>query len=140
MFTVLPKTTLRNLSTTDILISILIAGVTFFVLKYHWKKRHLYKFSWQTNGPISLPILGNSLLFKGCTKDILDTIITLNQSYKPPVRFWLASELAVIISTPEQMEQVLNSPLALKKADVYKYMQTVVGDGIFSVADGNFFY
>lgn len=36
-----------------------------WLIRYHWERRNLYKFSWKANGPIAWPFFGSMLSFWG---------------------------------------------------------------------------
>ncbi|KAK5638116.1 hypothetical protein RI129_012411 [Pyrocoelia pectoralis] len=110
--------------------------LTFFIwcVQYHWGRRRLYKMASKFPGPISLPFIGNGLYFVGSTSDILYNAVSLMRKFKTPLRVWLGHSLFFAITSPEDLEIIMNSPHALKKEELYKYAEPIVGTGLFTAS------
>ncbi|XP_031330392.1 cytochrome P450 4C1-like [Photinus pyralis] len=121
-----PKSALQTL--------VIVALVTFLVwyTQYHWNRRRLYKMASRFDGPISLPFIGSGLSFVGSTSDILNNVMVLFQTFKPPVRVWLGQKLFYALFDPEDLEIIMNNPHALEKDELYLFAEPFVGTGLFT--------
>ncbi|KAF5269922.1 hypothetical protein FQR65_LT05721 [Abscondita terminalis] len=54
--------------------------------------------------------------------------------YESPFRFWLGSKLCYCVYNPSDLKIVMNNPNALQKDEVYKFMEGVVGTGLFTAS------
>lgn len=134
----------------------LLFGVFFLVwyLQCVWSRRKLYKWSRKVNGPLSLPIIGAGhkyffsrgiiyyiiLLIIFTIEFCLDLMTSLNEmaeKYSGFYCIWFAHKLKYILSQPDHIDIVLNSPNAISKDEVYEFFEEGVGQGLFT-AHGNF--
>lgn len=124
------------------------------LLRYHWKRRHFYRLSWNMAGPVALPFIGNSLMFldsssnsyiaprnnwtffinkKNTFIEIMKEVEKLGQMYGSPLRFWLGHRFVIICDRPEHLEVILNAPQTMDKGNVYEFVTKVMGgDGLFT--------
>jgi len=111
----------------------LIIGVLLYI-QWRIKRKRMYDLS----APVPLcapmtPIIGHGLLFWGDTDKILETIVKLISFPAPsPSIVWLGPRLLYALRKPEDLEIVFNSPAALNKDNLYKFMQDVIGEGILT--------
>lgn len=102
-----------------ILIFIVIIGIIFYNVK-RWK---MYKLAMKLDGPKSYPIIGGAHHFIGMnTSDITSTVLSYCNTYISPVKFWLGPRLLLLVSEPEDLQEVLNSQNCLDKDDFYKVL------------------
>ncbi|KAF5284124.1 hypothetical protein FQR65_LT00124 [Abscondita terminalis] len=125
---------LLDCNALNLLCFIFLSTFVVWYLRYHWRRRHLYLSSWKRSGPFPLPFVGNALSFVGSTDDILEKIMMVTTKYKSPVPIWFGPKLIFAISEPKDMETVMNSPYALEKQDVYKFVKMFVGEGLFTAS------
>lgn len=59
----------------------------------------------------------------------------MSETVPNPSRYWLGPTLIVVVSSPEDMQTVLNSPHCLQKPYVYDYMSS--GNAGLFIADGS---
>ncbi|XP_037050458.1 probable cytochrome P450 313b1 isoform X3 [Bradysia coprophila] len=73
------------------------------LLRHVWYRRKFYYLSWKIQGPLSLPLIGNSLTFLDSSK-VVNTTTDLMKQYKSttPIRFWLAGHFILYFANPEE--------------------------------------
>lgn len=105
---------------------ILIFLVIIGVFTYNVKRWKMYKLAMKLDGPKSYPIIGGAHHFMGLdTSEITSTILNYCKTYISPVRFWLGPRLIIIVSEPEDLDEVLNSQNCLDKDDFYKVLASM---------------
>lgn len=114
---------------------ILIICATFALLIHlihYLRNRELYRVN--LPGPRPWPFIGNavSLLISGW-KDHLSVVPHLTEKWETPLRVWVGPELAVIVTKPEDVEVVLNSPQCINRAKLYNLTSTFLGPTILTM-------
>lgn len=134
----------------------------FALLLWHFKQRHFYYASWQLDGPICLPLLGNLLLFRNGRKrmysndnyyilfsyhifatektlfiavylGVFETTKIILEKYKAPQRFWIGPLFMIVyITEPDDLQIILNHPNALPKPFVYTIAKEWLGEGLLT--------
>ncbi|KAK5650901.1 hypothetical protein RI129_001930 [Pyrocoelia pectoralis] len=102
------------------------------IIKYHWSRRRIYQVANLLQGPPTVPIFGNALLFRCKEEDIFGTITKVIDTYPSPMRLWLGPKLVVVVKTASHIEKVLTSPSAAYKDDIYKCLTVFNGDSLFT--------
>ncbi|XP_037050456.1 probable cytochrome P450 313a4 isoform X1 [Bradysia coprophila] len=105
------------------------------LLRHVWYRRKFYYLSWKIQGPLSLPLIGNSLTFLDSSK-VVNTTTDLMKQYKSttPIRFWLAGHFILYFANPEDVETIMTSPHSLDKGTIYKLIHFMSGgDGLFTM-------
>ncbi|KAK9874351.1 hypothetical protein WA026_002701 [Henosepilachna vigintioctopunctata] len=122
-----------NSTMTHILVGTISLMVLFLIGRFHWNRRKLYRAAAKIKGPPTLPIIGNALLFMGDTTTIFQNILGILNDYPYDLsRIWLGTKLMFIVTEPEYLEIILNSPHCLEKEPLYRYARAFVGEGLFS--------
>nr|AZR39479.1 cytochrome P450 [Agasicles hygrophila] len=123
----------ENLGLT-ILSVICIAMVIIWYLKYLWYRRYMYYYSSKIPGPFSLPFIGIGfqMLFSGETSDIMGILLKFQKAYPDLCKIWFGPKLYIAVSNPEHIEKVLNSPKALDKDYLYKFLSFAIGEGLIT--------
>ncbi|GAB0100690.1 hypothetical protein DMENIID0001_167720 [Sergentomyia squamirostris] len=113
---------------------LLILLLVTFLLQHLWKKRDLYKLSWQMPGPFVIPFLGNLhfLLFLS-NEEVFSYTRTLIEKYKTPARFWIGSALHVFVTKPEDAQFIFNSMDCIDRYDMDQLTPNVATQGILSL-------
>uniref|UniRef100_A0A1B0GJT8 Cytochrome n=1 Tax=Lutzomyia longipalpis TaxID=7200 RepID=A0A1B0GJT8_LUTLO len=123
---------------------------TVFVLwffHYLWRDWELYRVAWKMPGPFMLPLIGNAyctiglshedclvcVLLKLILAGLLDYLKVLCHKYPSPMRFWLGPRLFVLISQPEECQNVFNANECLSRDDIYDYIKPFTGDGLVTL-------
>lgn len=64
---------------------------------------------------------------------IYNEIVKISVTHQNPSRYWVGPILFIVISSPEDMQTVLNSPHCLQKSHVYDFFDTFEdNDGLFT--------
>lgn len=71
--------------------------------------------------------------------DILANAMKLTEFYEPPVSIWLGHKLFFTIWKPDQMEAIMNSPHALEKDELNRYVEVVVSNGLLTASGKMYF-
>ncbi|KAL3281326.1 hypothetical protein HHI36_004537 [Cryptolaemus montrouzieri] len=114
-----------------LLISVVIAGCTWFFQYMSIKRRHLQLLGKITKVP-GLPIIGNALSLFGTTSEIFDLFVKYFFEYGPNFLLWFGNIPVVIIGKPEDLERTMQSQSCLSKGYFYEFTKLVVGEGLFS--------
>lgn len=114
----------------------------YFFLKMYLHRRRLLKYVQRLPTSNDIPLIGCGHLFIGkstignkdfhillnfhyfCVSDqgIMEKLIQVCEAVPNPSRRWLGNTLIIIISSPEDMQIVLNSPYCLEKPFLYEFM------------------
>ncbi|RZC35108.1 cytochrome P450 4C1 [Asbolus verrucosus] len=114
-------------------IPILLACVfLFWYVQFHWKRRRLYQLSRKIPGPLTLPFIGNAYLLRGDAPALARNLLAMFDRYPELSKYWIGKDLYYIVTKPEYLEIILNSPSTYEKVDLYKYVKPMVGDGLIS--------
>ncbi|XP_055605412.1 cytochrome P450 4C1-like [Uranotaenia lowii] len=99
---------------------------------YQWTRRKIRATFAKMNGPVSLPLIGNSYrLVKWTSQEsIWRGMVELANSYESPVGLNLGPVMHVLLYKPEHLQVVMNSPYCLNKAFQYSFLR--VEKGIFA--------
>ncbi|GAB0095727.1 Cytochrome P450 [Sergentomyia squamirostris] len=117
-----------------LLVLLTICGLV-LILHHFWTNRKLYELSWKLPGPLWVPLIGNTYNIIGRTHEgLLDLLDYFINAYPGPIRrYWFATKLFILISKPNDIQTVLNAPECLNRAYVYKYMDSITGNGLLSL-------
>ncbi|CAH0713649.1 unnamed protein product, partial [Brenthis ino] len=83
-------------------------------------------------GPPPLPFVGNALKFMCQPEEMIKVIKVLITEYGDVLRFWLATDLNIVVSNPEDIKLLLTNNKTSVKGPQYRYMADVLGGGILS--------
>ncbi|XP_076256786.1 cytochrome P450 4C1-like isoform X2 [Rhynchophorus ferrugineus] len=108
--------------------------VLFWLLKFLWGRRNLYKSASKLPGPYGLPIVGSSLRFLGQASDIYKCIDSLFLEYHSANIFkvWFGTKLVYCTADAKVFDIVFTSPHALRKEPFYNLGDNLFGGGLFS--------
>ncbi|KAH8294452.1 hypothetical protein KR018_007184 [Drosophila ironensis] len=82
-------------------------------------------------GPRSLPLLGNVLMYRGLdAEQIMDFVAENQRKYGRIYKVWVIHQLAVLITTPRDIEFILNSQQHIFKNNLYKLLHVWLGEGL----------
>lgn len=109
-----------------------VATVVAYICHYKYKRQRFEYLASKLPGPPTLPIIGNGLAFVGSTEDVMSKIEMFMTKYEAPFRIWIGPELYIIVSSPEDLQVVLNNTKTLEKGPAYKFFLNTVGTGLFS--------
>uniref|UniRef100_UPI003B5B09D0 cytochrome P450 4C1-like n=1 Tax=Leptopilina heterotoma TaxID=63436 RepID=UPI003B5B09D0 len=112
------------------LLFILILGLAFYHFYTHYGRcgRMVNKLQ----GPRTLPLLGNSLLFQGSSVDVWNLIRKLNKEYYPLWRVWLAHNPVVNLYHPDDAEVLLSSMKHIEKSKDYDFLHPWLKTGLLT--------
>lgn len=123
-----------------------------------WRRRHLYKLSWQLPGPIAFPFIGNGAYFLDTKSDcsfihhfgykfwvilvisgVSPFMDKVSREYPSPMRMWLGTILVVFVTDAESADFILKSKDCLNKPhQLYKILRDGLNaDGLLTI-NGNF--
>ncbi|XP_043488901.1 cytochrome P450 4g15-like [Polistes fuscatus] len=87
------------------------------------------------SGPKAYPIIGNLNLFFGSIEDITNTLIKVSTNYPSPQRFWIGSQLTIMVNDPKHMRILLKSSYSYEKNQTYDFIKSELGDGLLTAPD-----
>lgn len=106
--------------------------VAILIFCYLWRRRHLYAFARQLDGPPALPLIGNGLMFIGSPERSfysMQKIIEQCRSKGASLgRIWIGPKLWITVADPTQISLLLNNNL--QKGQEYKLFDEVLHKGI----------
>lgn len=112
---------------------ILIVAVVVLVHLVHYV-RHREFYTLNLPGPFAWPFVGNANRFLGkSNEEILKVLAFLTNNWPTPLRFWLGPKFCVLVTRPEDVQVVLNSPQCLNRDEVYDFTRTYAGDGLIAL-------
>ncbi|CAG9836960.1 unnamed protein product [Diabrotica balteata] len=115
---------------------IILCLVVILYVKFLWRRRKLYIYSWKIHGPFALPIIGAAHHFIGLSStDFLKKAELIQKRYKKIVKVWIGHKLHFIIKEPKYIEKILTSPETVEKDYFYENYSAVLGPGIFTNPD-----
>jgi cytochrome P450 len=76
----------------------------------------------QLPGPKGWPLIGNGLLFFGRSTEFIGKVKRLIDEYGTPFHLKIGHKHYVLVDSPEDMQIVMNSPNAIDKDEVYRFM------------------
>ncbi|XP_063697224.1 cytochrome P450 4C1-like [Culicoides brevitarsis] len=106
--------------------------VLFTILRWYFKRRHLYYASWQLDGPLALPFIGNLFVFLNGRDRVFESTKQMLETYKAPQRFWIGPFLVVYLTEPDDLKIILNHPNALPKPFIYSITDAWLGEGLLT--------
>ncbi|KAH8381275.1 hypothetical protein KR093_001708 [Drosophila rubida] len=111
----------------------LLCVLWFYIL---WSRRRFYKLIFQIPGPLGYPLIGmaHKLLHKN---DVLRQITYYKEKHGPCIFSWLGPMPFLIVSDPQVVQNVFNSPHCINKAIVYNSIKDAMGLGLFSESEPN---
>ncbi|XP_072934272.1 cytochrome P450 4g15-like [Epargyreus clarus] len=112
----------------------LTVSLPLFVYWFYWRWTHrrMLELANMVPGPPSLPLVGNTLMFLRNPNDLLNKFNKLQEDYGQYVKFWVGSDLNVIVKNPADVRVLLTSNKVNQKGPLYKYMKTFIGQGVLS--------
>ncbi|XP_045454028.1 cytochrome P450 4C1-like [Melitaea cinxia] len=112
---------------------LLLIGVALgFWFRWRYKNRRLLEMAKKIPGPPALPLLGNAVKFMCQPEEFVRVLKELMKDYGDVLRFWLAADLNVVVSNPDDIKLLLTNNKTNIKGPQYKYMADVIGHGILS--------
>ncbi|XP_063924972.1 cytochrome P450 4C1-like [Zophobas morio] len=106
---------------------------TLWCFQFFWKRKRLYELSWKIPGPMHFPFIGSAYMFlHGDSSEIAKRFMRLFDEHPELSKFWMGPELVFLVSKPEYLEVILNSPGTFEKIELYKYTKPILGDGMIS--------
>lgn len=110
--------------------------IAWFLLAFMWFVYRFKKLEYLVKdipGPLTIPLLGNGLLFVNSTpeKTYLTTIRLLKE-YGSILRVFLGTKLFVVLSNPKDVEILLSSQALIEKSDEYDFMRPWLGTGLLT--------
>ncbi|XP_063075460.1 cytochrome P450 4V2 [Engraulis encrasicolus] len=113
------------------------AGTLLLYVIYQLASSYLHK--WKVMMPIpglegTYPLIGNTLQFKSNAGDFFSQVVDYTVQYKdtPLLKVWLGPIPFVILFRAETIETVLNNPVHMDKAYVYKFLLPWLGTGLLT--------
>ena len=140
LFQIIPQTEfkvsrsfIKMLSPKTILIGLVSLVVLGFWL---WKRRHLYRYSWNTPGDWGLPLLG-SLPYIRTFGNFAYFAERMLKKYKTnAASFWFGLDAAYVTINPVDLQTILNSSELLNKSRIYRAQYFVFKGGLISSPGG----
>lgn len=106
--------------------------IVLLIVKYFWQRRKLYWLGYCLDGPPTVFLLGNGLMFN-CKEEVLfQKMSNIVDTYSSPARFWLGPKLVIVLKTASDIEKVLTSPYANDKDDIYRFLKVFNGLSLFT--------
>ncbi|XP_050667927.1 cytochrome P450 4C1-like [Leptidea sinapis] len=109
--------------------SLLIVGLW---LRWRVKNKRLLYLASKLPGPPLVPFLGNAWTFMCRSEDVAGVTQNIISQYGEILRFWLGSQLNVVVSKPDDVKILLTSGKTSFKGPQYKYMAQILGGGLLS--------
>nr|CAI5869323.1 unnamed protein product [Callosobruchus analis] len=97
-----------------------------------WKRRTLFPSSETVPGPYALPLIGASYVLFGKPSDVMTAVLKLTDSYPAIFKFWMGYKLLYFLKELEDIQKVINNPIALDKDYFYEQFALVLGDGLIT--------
>ncbi|XP_075149719.1 putative cytochrome P450 313b1 [Haematobia irritans] len=105
-------------------------GLVFWIY-WLWSRRTFYKLYSKLPGPLGFPLIGiGHRVMNAAT--FLKTLEQYSLKYKTPFVMWFGTECLIYVNDPETMEKVLQNPCCTNKGNVYKFLQSAIGTGLFT--------
>ncbi|CAH1118517.1 unnamed protein product [Phaedon cochleariae] len=101
-------------------------------IQFSWKRRKLYIHAAKVKGPPCLPFIGNAHMFLGNGNDIIKKLLKIQEDIPGLSKVWLGPKLVYLVSNPDHIETILNSPKALNKDDMYRFVSDFIGYGLLT--------
>ncbi|CAD7087171.1 unnamed protein product [Hermetia illucens] len=96
------------------------------------KKRRNDMSSW-IPGPINIPIFGTHLIFRmRSAKDVMQIMLEGSKLNDGLSRAWIGNKLTVMMTRPKDLEVVLSSTKHIKKAVLYDFLNSWLGQGLLT--------
>ncbi|KAI8121887.1 putative cytochrome P450 313b1 [Lucilia cuprina] len=116
------------MSIVFLVLSIIVITVWIYFL---WSRRRFYKLYFQLRGPLGLPFIGIGLQMMK-PEGFLQYMQQKGQQYKTPFVSWMGTKCFLYVNDPETIENIFNSACCTNKGDLYRFMATAIGDGLFT--------
>ncbi|XP_023290890.2 probable cytochrome P450 313b1 [Lucilia cuprina] len=116
------------MSIVFLVLSIIVITVWIYFL---WSRRRFYKLYFQLRGPLGLPFIGIGLQMMK-PEGFLQYMQQKGQQYKTPFVSWMGTKCFLYVNDPETIETIFNSACCTNKGDLYRFMATAIGDGLFT--------
>lgn len=109
-----------------------VVGMLWF-LGYWLPRRRLCDLAEKIPGPKGLPILGNVPVLWGSTRQVFDNVVRLVEDFGPVVRTWIVNRLYVVLTDPDDVEQVIGDVNFVNKDDLMApLLRYFIGNGILA--------
>ena len=107
-----------------------------WIVQYRVKRREIYELAKKLPGLKEYPLIGHGYMYLNKDEaEIYQAVTTYNKKCGSVcTKQWLGPELFVLLSDPDDIQTVLNSPNSLDKAEFYKFFKCFYG--LFT-CDGN---
>ncbi|KAH8381276.1 hypothetical protein KR093_001709 [Drosophila rubida] len=105
--------------------------LTVLWIYFLWSRRRFYKLIFQIPGPLGYPLTGmaHKLLHK---EDVLRVFKYYLDKHDRFIFSWLGPIPFLIVSDPQLIQDIFNSPHCVNKALIYKVIDDASGNGLFS--------
>jgi hypothetical protein len=116
-------------------------------IHFHWKRFRLYQLSRKVPGPLPLPFIGSFYLFfrgdaagnatinrvvvTSCLSVIAKRFMRIYEEYPELSKIWMGPDLLYLITKPEYLEVVLNSPGHSRRATFTNTPSRCLGMGCY---------
>ncbi|OWR55114.1 cytochrome P450 [Danaus plexippus plexippus] len=118
----------------QMLLAVVLLALVVLGVWVHWryKNRRLLEMSTKIPGPPTIPILGNAFYFMCRPEEMIKITKQLIDEYGLVLRFWLGTDLNIVVSNPDDIKVLLTNNKVSVKGPQYKYMSDLIGVGILS--------
>ncbi|EDV43806.1 uncharacterized protein Dana_GF16333 [Drosophila ananassae] len=110
---------------------ILLVWLLLVWMYFLWSRRRYYKAAWQLRGPIGWPFIGMGLQMM-TPETFLQYMDGLSRKFKAPFISWMGTNCILYVNDPSTVEQIFNSTHCTNKGDIYRFMSSAIGDGLFT--------
>ncbi|XP_034113845.1 probable cytochrome P450 313a4 [Drosophila albomicans] len=99
-----------------------------------WTRRRYYKLIFQIPGPVGYPLVGTGYKMRH-NEEVLLTFKHYLDKHGPSYLFWLGPLPYFITTDPQLIQDIFNSPHCINKGFVYKALEDVAGQGLFTAKE-----
>ncbi|XP_020813097.1 probable cytochrome P450 313b1 [Drosophila serrata] len=110
---------------------ILIGWLLLLWFYFLWSRRRYYRAAWQLRGPIGWPFIGMGLQMMN-PATFLQYMDGLSRQFKAPFISWMGTDCFLYVNDPSTVEQIFNSTHCTNKGDLYRFISSAIGDGLFT--------
>uniref|UniRef100_A0A0K8TVP0 Cytochrome p450 n=1 Tax=Epiphyas postvittana TaxID=65032 RepID=A0A0K8TVP0_EPIPO len=116
------------------LLVLIAATLAVLVIWLRWRRRNrrLLELAAMLPGPPALPVLGNALLFTASPSEQLKRLEEIMHKYGQYVKFWMGSDLNILVGNPEDIKLIFSSNKVQDKGPVYENLKEILGPGLFT--------
>lgn len=110
------------------MIYIFLILISCLIVLYSYKRRNLYKFARNFDGPLAFPIIGAGHHFMGVkSTEFTLKLVEFIKIYKSPVAVWLGPKLVLIINEADDIQDVLSSQNTITKEEYFYNVLNYIG-------------